>query len=136
MACVWWGSMMVAMICVRILVLLVASLWMRRDASMMLRPRPAFSIFVGMRLVPLLAVFFVLARVARLMSHTWTALSLVVGQSMGQRMAGFLAGRFTGGGRHQEAAPTYYALLHVWTAVFGTSAVAVRPLSAVCMVGA
>ena len=38
--------------------------------------------------------------------------------------------------RHDGAPPLYYALLHVWTAVFGSGDWAVRSLSGVCMIGA
>ncbi len=38
--------------------------------------------------------------------------------------------------RHDGAPPLYYFLLHFWTAAFGTSGVAARSLSGVCMLGA
>ena len=37
--------------------------------------------------------------------------------------------------RHDGSPPLYYVLLHFWTSVFGTSAVAARSLSGVCMLG-
>jgi hypothetical protein len=37
--------------------------------------------------------------------------------------------------RHDGAPPLYYVVLHVWTTVFGTSNIAARSLSGVCMLG-
>ena len=85
---------------------------------------------------PLLVGAFVTVVVVGLVCYSWSRSDLWLDEALSVNIARLPLGQLQGALRHDGAPPLYYALLHVWTAVFGTSAVAVRSLSAVCMVGA
>jgi mannosyltransferase len=85
---------------------------------------------------PLVIAAFVVVAVVGLACYSWSRSDLWLDEALSVNIARLPLGQLQDALRHDGAPPLYYALLHVWTAVFGTSDIAVRSLSAVCMIGA
>src|SRR5699024_3873378 len=121
--------MIIPMLCVTIFVILVVWFLLPRVARLMIHTPTAISIFVCLSMVQLMAVFismrctlcghclqvaltlilviwFLLTRVARLMIHTPTAISIFVCLSMVQLMAVFISMRCTLCGHFLQVALT------------------------------
>src|SRR5438093_1600108 len=121
--------MIIPMLCVTIFVILVVWFLLPRVARLMIHTPTAISIFVCLSMVQLMAVFismlctlcghllpvaltiilvvwFLLPRVARLMIHTPTAISIFVCLSMVQLMAVFISMRCTLCGHFLQVALT------------------------------
>ena len=71
-----------------------------------------------------------------LVSFFWTRSDLWLDEALSVNIARLPLGQLKDALRHDGAPPLYYALLHVWTGVFGSGDWAVRSLSGLCMVGA
>jgi hypothetical protein len=89
-----------------------------------LRPRRATVIAVGAVLVAGLVAFF------------WTRSDLWLDEALSVNIARLPFGQLDHALRHDGAPPLFYALLHLWTAAFGTGDSAVRSMSGLCMIGA
>jgi hypothetical protein len=74
--------------------------------------------------------------VAGLVFSFWTSSDLWLDEALSVNIARLPLGDLREALRHDGAPPLYYALLHAWTAVFGTGDWAVRACSGVCMIGA
>src|SRR5690625_1598942 len=120
--------MIIPMLCVTIFVILVVWFLLPRVARLMIHTPTAISIFVCLSVVQLMAVFIsirctfcvvfilvwltlifvwlLLSRVARLMIHTPTAISIFVWLSMVQLMAVFISMRCTLCGHFLQVALT------------------------------
>lgn len=70
-----------------------------------------------------------------LVAFFWTRSDLWLDEALAVNIARLPLGQLDHALRHDGAPPLYYALLHVWSAVFGSGDRAVRSLSGVCMVG-
>src|SRR2546430_949567 len=129
--------MIIPMLCVTIFVILVVWFLLPRVARLMIHTPTAISIFVCLSMVQLMAVFismrctlcghflqvaltlilvvwFLLPRVARLMIHTPTAISIFVCLSMVQLMAVFISMRCTLCGHFLQVALTLRGGGVVW----------------------
>jgi mannosyltransferase len=73
---------------------------------------------------------------AGLFCYFYTRSDLWLDEALSVNIARLPLGDLRAALKQDGAPPLYYLLLHVWTSVFGTSAVAVRSLSGVCMLGA
>jgi mannosyltransferase len=71
-----------------------------------------------------------------LVSYFWTRSDLWLDEALAVNIARVPFGQLDHALRRDGAPPLYYALLHVWSAVFGSGDEAVRSLSGLCMVGA
>src|ERR1700676_2257923 len=78
------------------------------------------------------ALLFVVGLVLRF----WTRSHLWLDEALTVNIAALPLRQIPGALRHDGAPPLYYAILHVWIRMFGTSAAAVRSLSGVCSVAA
>jgi len=87
-------------------------------------PRRAKVIAVGAVLAIGLVFFF------------WTRSDLWLDEALSVNIARLPLGDLREALRHDGAPPLYYAMLHVWTGLFGTGDWTVRALSGLCMVGA
>jgi hypothetical protein len=74
--------------------------------------------------------------VSGLVFFFWTRSDLWLDEALSVNIARLPLGDLQEALRHDGAPPLYYALLHVWTGVFGTGDWTVRALSGLCMVGA
>src|SRR4051812_20982434 len=86
------------------------------------KPRPATVIAVGAVLLAGLVLFF------------WTRSDLWLDEALSVNIARVPFGDLKEALRRDGAPPLYYALLHGWTALFGSGDRAVRALSGLCMI--
>ena len=73
---------------------------------------------------------------AGLVLFFWTRSNLWLDEALSVNIARLPLGRLHGALRRDGAPPLYYALLHGWSALFGSGDRAVRSLSGLCMIGA
>ena len=73
---------------------------------------------------------------AGLVCFFWTRSDLWLDEALSVNIARLPLGHLDQALRHDGAPPLYYAILHVWSALFGSGDRAVRSFSGLCMVGA
>lgn len=88
------------------------------------------------RWAPVITGAAALVFVVGLVLRFWTRSHLWLDEALTVNIAGLPLRQIPGALRHDGAPPLYYAILHVWIRMFGTSAAAVRSLSGVCSVAA
>jgi hypothetical protein len=88
------------------------------------------------RVAPILIVGAIVVALAGAYFYLHSASNLWLDEALSLNIARLPLSQLQTALKHDGAPPLYYILLHFWSGLFGTSATAVRSLSAVCMGGA